>query len=52
MLLIAMEGGRITMAVRRPQSIKKIDAPRSKERSKPLGRGMSFRIYRLAKKEG
>src|SRR5258708_32376940 len=34
MLLIAMEGGKIKMAVRRPQSIKKIDAPRSNERSK------------------
>jgi len=34
MLLIAMEGGKIKMAVRRPQPIKKIDAPRSNERSK------------------
>jgi len=34
MLLIAMEGGRITMAVRCPQSIKKTDAPRNNEPSK------------------
>jgi len=37
--------------VRRPQSIKKIDAPRNNEPSKVSWAGMSFRIYRLAKKE-
>src|SRR5260370_17180536 len=31
---------------------KKNRRPRSNERCKPLGRGMSFRIYRLAEKEG
>src|SRR5258708_175361 len=31
---------------------KKNRRPRSNERWKPLGRGMSFRIYRLAEKEG
>src|SRR5260370_310766 len=52
MLLIAMEGGRITMAVRRPQSIKKIDAPRNNERSKTSWAGYVVSYLQASRERG
>jgi hypothetical protein len=51
MLLIALKGGEIAMAAHGRKSGKKSDAPRKMSEPKRSGRGMSFRMYRLAEKK-